>query len=173
MHSRMLEPSAAANAQAPSCLHPPQDPQKKCLTVLSLRNLRISRGYDDFGRKEPETMSTRTSAPTARGQWAILPGHAAQVSGSPPGRIGRARKLHSCEDFLLSIIETPNRDHSNPGWATALLRLRPERANSPRKGMLKCANEAIMLLKTQDRRWVRFQNEPILGANGPKSGLRS
>jgi hypothetical protein len=28
--------------------------------------------------------------------------------------------------------------------------------------MLKSKNEATMLLKTKDRPWVRFQNEPIL-----------
>jgi hypothetical protein len=36
--------------------------------------------------------------------------------------------------------------------------------------MLKRKNEATMLLKTKDRAWVRFQNEPILGPNEPKSG---
>jgi uncharacterized protein YecT (DUF1311 family) len=30
---------------------------------------------------------------------------------------------------------------------------------------LKCKNEAIILLKTKDRAWVRFQNEPVSGAN--------
>jgi hypothetical protein len=30
--------------------------------------------------------------------------------------------------------------------------------------MLKCKNEATKLLKTKESSWVRFQNEPILGA---------
>jgi hypothetical protein len=30
--------------------------------------------------------------------------------------------------------------------------------------MLKCKNEATKLLKTKGSAWVRFQNEPILGA---------
>jgi hypothetical protein len=33
--------------------------------------------------------------------------------------------------------------------------------------MLKSKNEATILLKTKDRAWVRFQNEPKLEANEP------